>query len=121
MKTFETTDTGLATDQALAHARDYLWDKQEHCARQSGAFSGGHRASTLDSALEAVQRFRTFEPTEVPGIVRRGLWKFVREVEERRIGLAEETHSPYDPRTLRGPAILGAAGVPSRIGRDDSG
>jgi hypothetical protein len=99
MSVFDASPAEKTKNEELSKSRNFLRETQERCARQSGAFPGNRPLSTLAPTLAALQEYRSFEETDIPGIVRRGLLKFDRKIEERRIDLAEQLIL----RTMPGP------------------
>ena len=95
-----------STRTDLVEARRVLRQKQATYGHQSGAALTSRPRSTLEGTLQALQWRKQFEPTNDPGIVRRGLWKFEREIEEERIHLAEDLVREVDPGPFEDPTSL---------------
>jgi hypothetical protein len=94
------------SDPALARAREIL--RQEQASHIGDVARALHELNALlpDSAtaptvlertLDALQWRKRLEPTDEPGVVRRGLWKFECDVEEKRIRMAEELIRRVEP------------------------
>jgi len=84
------------SDPALASAREILRREQAlHIGDAARAWAT--MPTVFEIALDALQWRKKFEPTDAPGVVRRGLWKFEREVEEERIRMAEELIRRVEP------------------------
>ena len=83
-------------DSALAKAREIL--RREQALHIGNAARPLRTAPTnFEVALEALQWRKKLEPTDTAGVVRRGLWKIERNVEEKRIHMAEELIRRVEP------------------------
>ena len=92
--------------KGLGEARVDLREKQEKYANHYRAFLGKRSELTTDLALSALQWRRQYEPTDLPGVIRRGLWKFEQEIEDHRIDLAEQIIHRIEPGACEDPQYL---------------
>jgi hypothetical protein len=90
----------------LLNARRILRTKQEESAAQFGDFRSFPTASTLELALRELTKAKQFKSTGDPQTVKRGVFRFDRNLEEQRIGLAEDLIRRVDPGPLEDPAIF---------------
>jgi len=88
-------DSTPAQARALAKARESLRERQVFDVGDSGHLAT--RPTPCEAALQDIQWRRKFEPTGTPGVVRRGWWKYEREVEEKRIDMTEDLIRRVDP------------------------
>lgn len=103
MPSIESIDAKGQAGAILDRARRVLRKDQKKYALQSGSQSTRRPHSTLEPTLQALEWRKKLEPTDIPGIVRRGLWKFERELEVERIRLAEDLIRRVDPGPYEDP------------------
>lgn len=99
-------DPRNASSPEMLRARAYLRYQQEQHPTPVGVMRLLGGESMLERTLAALQWRKQFVPTGDPNVVRRGIWKFERQVEEERIALAEEIVRRVDPGPFEDPIYL---------------
>src|SRR5688572_18820720 len=90
-------------DQALRKARVLLRYEQERAAAGIGALLHQQDSSPLALALASLREGKQFEPTSDPKVVRRGIFKYDRALEEQRIEIADQLIRTIDPGPFEDP------------------
>lgn len=104
-----TPNPGTLQEQQLIPARQLLRHRQEEAAVRSGLRPQQSHPSVLSVALEDLNQQTHFEPTHDPSdpnAVRRGIFKFDRCQELRRIQLAEDLIRRVNPGPYEDPSYL---------------
>jgi hypothetical protein len=96
----------VLTSEGLLQARRLLRDIQAERLTVSGATRADQGRTTLAAALSHLEPYKKFELTNIPGVVERGGFKYERELEEKRIALAEGLIRRTEPGPLEDPNYL---------------
>jgi hypothetical protein len=89
----------------LIIARRYLRELQMTNAPNEGIFTFD-QADNMEQTIQALRLQRQFTKTDDPAVVRRGIFKFDREKETKRISRAEELIRRVDPGPFEDPTFL---------------
>jgi hypothetical protein len=90
-----------SVDPALNNARTWLRAVQLGFANIKLPISKGQLRT--DAALERLEKIYRFDPTEVPNLVRRGAFRYDRELESRRIARAQALIRRVEPGPFEDP------------------
>ncbi len=93
--------------EGLFEARQFLYNLQADHPTIGGTYRINAGESTLDTALARLNEYRDFQPTKDPRLVtRKDRLKYDRELEEKRIALAEDLVRRVDPGPHEDPIYL---------------
>lgn len=95
-----------ASNPGLQNARRLLRAKQKRAGLEMGISRPVTNTSPVDLALQRLRDIKQFQATDSPQIVRRGVFTFDRQLEEKRLRWAEGIIRRVDPGPFEDPTFL---------------